>query len=63
MTSQKRTWIAKIGRTLFHSFISLSVSQLGAGGVHYDEALGMADLGDDQGPPPTLALRQWHFVQ
>lgn len=39
------------------------LTESGAGGVHYDEALGMADLGDDQGPPPTLALRQWHFVQ
>ncbi|MGU5654416.1 DUF7305 domain-containing protein [Aeromonas allosaccharophila] len=38
------------------------LTESGAGGVHYDEALGMADLGDDQGPPPTLALRQWHFV-
>lgn len=39
------------------------LTESGAGGVHYDEALGMADLGEDQGPPPTLALRQWHFVQ
>lgn len=39
------------------------LTESGAGGVHYDEALGMADLGDDQGPPPRLALRQWHFVQ
>ncbi|QPR53131.1 DUF7305 domain-containing protein [Aeromonas allosaccharophila] len=39
------------------------LTESGAGGVHYDEALGMADMGEDQGPPPTLALRQWHFVQ
>ena len=39
------------------------LTESGAGGVHYDEALGMADMGEDQGPAPTLALRQWHFVQ
>ena len=39
------------------------LTESGAGGVHYDEALGMADMGQDQGPPPTLALRQWYFVQ
>lgn len=39
------------------------LTESGAGGLHYDEALGMADMGEDQGPAPTLALRQWHFVQ
>ncbi|MFQ1987960.1 hypothetical protein ACK34V_01140 [Aeromonas veronii] len=39
------------------------LTESGAGGGHYDEALGMADLGDAQEPPPTLVLRQWHFVQ
>ncbi|WP_421345707.1 DUF7305 domain-containing protein [Aeromonas veronii] len=48
---------------LFGTVRAKHLTESGAGGVHYDEALGMADLGEDQGPPPTLALRQWHFVQ
>ncbi|MGL5498675.1 MAG: DUF7305 domain-containing protein [Aeromonas sobria] len=48
---------------LYGAVRAKSLAQSGAGGLHYDEALGMADMGEDQGPPPTLALRQWHFVQ
>lgn len=38
------------------------LNESGAGGVHYDEALGLADLGAEHGPAPVLALKQWHFV-
>ncbi|WP_338590044.1 hypothetical protein VXM60_17655 [Shewanella khirikhana] len=39
-----------------------TISASGGSGIHYDEALGLADLGEDHGKPPVLALRDWLWL-
>ncbi|MBT1443800.1 hypothetical protein KJI95_04565 [Shewanella sp. JM162201] len=39
-----------------------TVTASGAGAIHYDEALGLADLGDEHARPPVLALRDWLWL-
>ena len=47
---------------LFGGLRGKTVSSNGDSRIHYDEALGLADVGDDHGKPPELVLGDWVWM-
>lgn len=50
------------GPDIFGAVRGKSITASGDGKIHYDNALGAANLGTDNAPPPQLVLKNWQYL-
>ena len=50
------------GPEIFGSVRGKSITATGDGKIHYDNALGEADLGSDNAIPPAIVLKGWQYL-
>lgn len=50
------------GPEIFGSVRGKAISATGNGKIHYDNALGSADLGEDHALPAVVLLKQWQYL-